>query len=227
MTYCTKCGGKLPTDADFCPTCGISAKKNQAEHDKVDKTKKETLEESMENIAENIGKSVERVGKHLEQGLNDAGNRFDSWYDTTFKIGGPLVGSFLALIILRLVIYGFESAGETIAFFGALSLGLYTYLLYIFAVFLLSGYNNYFHRKYKKQYQWMYPFVSAAGSILSIWIAARIFIIIDTYPGIKSTLLASLANFIDTYLILIFIAAILIAYSFQLAYGQYQTQQKK
>ena len=102
--------------------------------------------------------------------------------------------------------------------------GLHKYLIIIFASMLLSGYNTYFNRKYKHQYQWIYPLISAIGFIIGIWIAAQIMLIISQSNG--TPIIEAIGNFINTYLIGIFILALIIGYAAQFAFGYYVSQEK-
>ena len=89
---------------------------------------------------------------------------------------------------------------------------------------LLSGYNTYFYRKYKQQYQWIYPLISAIGFVFGAWIAAQIMLIISNSN--ETPIIEAIGNFINTYLIPIFILAIIISYAAQFAFGPI-TRKKK
>jgi len=77
---------------------------------------------------------------------------------------------------------------------------------------LLNTYNSYFNRKYKKQYIWIFPAVSTISFTVTIWIISKILIILD--ENLNIPVLTTIANFIDNYIILIFILALLLSYSF-------------
>jgi len=89
---------------------------------------------------------------------------------------------------------------------------------------LLSGYNTYFHRKYKHQYQWIYPLISAIGFIIGIWIAAQIMLIIS--QSNDTPIIEAIGTFINTYLIGIFILALIIGYAAQFACSSHTSQEK-
>ena len=223
MEYCTKCGAELSEKAEFCTKCGTPIKSS-------DEAKKETkdkkpIEEQIEETAQYIGKKVERIGKKIEKKADDVGDHINQWYNKTFKIAGPLIGAFIALIILRIIIYIIQAPGDDIYIATALGEGLYEYLLIIFGSMLLSGYNTYLYRKYKHQYQWIYPLISAIGFIIGAWIAAQIMLIINQSDD--TPILEAIGTFIDTYLIGIFILALIIGYAVQFAFGHYISQEKK
>jgi len=223
MEYCIKCGAKLPEKAEFCTKCGTPIK--SSDDPKKEIKDKKSIKEQIEETAEDIGEKAEQIGKKIEKKADDVGDHINQWYDKTFKIAGPLIGAFIALIIIRIIIYVIQASGDDIFIATALGEGLYKYLLIIFASMLLTGYNTYFNRKYKHQYQWIYPLISAIGFIIGIWIAAQIMLIIS--QSNDTPIIEAIGTFISTYLIGIFILALIIAYAAQFAIGPYISQGKK
>ena len=223
MEYCIKCGAKLPEKAEFCTKCGTPIK--SSDEPKKEIKEKKSLESQIEGVAEDIGKKAEQIGKKIEKKADDVGDRVNHWYDNTFKFAGPLVGACIGLIILRIIIYVIQASGDDIHIFTAFSEGLLMYLLIIFASMLISGYNSYINRRYKQQYQWIYPFVSVVAFIIGAWVAAQIMLFIhdsDTTP-----IIGAIGGFIDTYLIGIFILALIIGYAAQFVFGPYTFQEEK
>jgi len=211
--YCIKCGSKLPEDAEFCIKCGKQVKSSH----KDKKEGKKAKEEKIEKPSKGIGKKAEQVGKRIEKGAERAGDQFSQWYDKTFQIGGPLIGAFIGLIILRLIIYIIQTFDEDIFIVTAFGQGLHEYLLFIFTSMLITGYNTYLNRKYKQQYQWIYPLISAIGFTLGAWILAQIFLIIS--KSNETPIIEAIGNFINTYIIGILFLAIIIGYIFQVVFG--------
>ena len=233
MEYCIKCGAKLPEKAEFCTKCGTPIK--SSDEPKKEIKDKKSIEEKIEETAEDIGKKAEQIGKKIGKKGDDIGDHFNrlydktfkiagQWYDKTFKIAGPLIGAFIALIILRIIIYVIQVSGEDIYIATALGEGLHEYFLFIFASMLLSGYNTYFHRKYKHQYQWIYPLISSIGFIIGVWIAAQIMLIIS--QSNDTPIIEAIGTFINTYIIGIFIIALIIGYAAQFAFGPYISKEK-
>jgi hypothetical protein len=201
MPYCTKCGSQHEDDAQYCIKCGSPLVQNGS------------IEKNIEKVAEKIGQRAEQIGKRIEKKADLVGNYAHHWYDETFSIAGPLFGSFIVLIILRVIIYFIQGSGENIFIVTALGEGLYEYLLLIFASTLLSGYNTYINRKYKEYYQWIYPLISVIAFIFGVWIAAQIMLIIS--QSNTTPLIEVIGTFINTYLIGIFIIALIIGYAVQ------------
>ena len=220
MKYCTKCGAKLSEKAEFCNKCGTPIKPS----DETKKDKK-SIEEKIEETTETIGKKAEKIGKKIEKKADDVGNNINQWYNNTFKIAGPLIGTFIALIIIRIIIYIIQASGDDIYIATALGEGLYEYLLIIFGSMLLSGYNSYLYSKYKHQYQWIYPLISAIGFIIGAWIAAQIMLVINQSDD--TPILEAIGNFINTYLIGIFILALIIGYAVQFSFGFLHPKKKQ
>jgi ribosomal protein L40E len=222
MENCVKCGAKLPEDAEFCTKCGNLIK--TTEKSKKEGKEKKSIEEKIEETAEGIGTKAQKIGKRLEKGAERAGDQFNQWYDRTFKFGGPLIGAFLGLIILRLIIYIVQTSDEEIYIATAFSEGLHEYLLIIFGSLLLTGYNTYIYRKFKQQYQWVYPLFSAIGFSLGAWIAAQILLIIS--ESNETPIFQAIGDFINIYIIAIFILALFIAYIYQFSFGPYLSKEK-
>jgi hypothetical protein len=230
MEYCTKCGSKLTENAEFCTKCGkaIKPKDTKSIEKQIDEfaedigKKAEDTGKKIEKKADEIAKKADQLGKKIEKKTDDMGDHVNQWYDKTFKFAGPLVGAFIGLIILRIIIYIIQFSGDDIHIFTAFSeILLSDYLLIIFGSMVLSGYNNYINKKFKQQYLWIYPFVSAVSFIIGAWIAAQIMIYIhesDTTP-----IIGAIGTFIDTYLIGLFILALIIGYAAQISYSYYTT----
>ncbi len=234
MAYCTKCGVKLTDKAEFCTQCGKAIKlkdtKTKSIEQQIDNfaedlgKKAEGIGKKIEEKADEIGKKTDKIGKKIEKKTDEVGEHINQWYDNTFKFAGPLVGAFIGLIILRIIIYIIQFSGDDIHIFTAFSEITLTYLLLIFGSMLLSGYNNYFNRKFKEIYQWIYPFVSAVSFIIGAWIAAQIMIYIDTEDN--TPIIGGIGSFIDTYLIALFILALIIGYAAHFGYHYYTNEKK-
>jgi len=210
MAYCSKCGKKNDNDAEFCSKCGDRLDKKEKEDTFKKQIKKTT--DVIEEKAEKFGKSIEKAGKRLETKIEYSFEEFQKWYDYKFKILGPLIWSFLGLIILRFIILIFDISRDDYIVLGEISDFLFSYLLIFFGLMFINTYNTYFNRRYKKQYRWISPIVSTISFTISLWIIVKIFIILDTHLDIP--ILTTIANFIDTYIILIFVAVLFLSYGF-------------
>jgi hypothetical protein len=210
MVYCSKCGKKNDDDAEFCSKCGTIL-----DNENIEKTFEEQMKKTakkLEEKAEKFGKSMDKAGKRFETRIENSFEGFQKWFDNKFKFFGPLIWSFLGLIILRFIILIFDYSSDEFIILGELSDFLYTYILIFFGLMLLNTYNSYFNRVYKKQYNWIFPAVSTISFTVSIWIFSKILIIID--ENLNIPVLTTIADFIDNYIIVIFVFALIISYSF-------------
>ncbi|UCF13765.1 MAG: zinc-ribbon domain-containing protein [Thermoplasmatales archaeon] len=214
MAYCTECGKKNDDDAKYCKKCGTELIDIKTTDSIKSKKVDESVEEKIEKIASKFEETAERIGKRIEHRFERPGKSFEQWSDKTFGIIGPLIGSFLVIIILRIAIWGMIAVGEDYAVIGKIGSVLYDYLLLIYISILISSYNTYLLRKYKTNYQWISPCISTVTFIIGLWVVAKIFVVIDTELDIS--ILASLAHVIETYLIVIFFVVILISYGLKL-----------
>jgi cation transport ATPase len=219
MVYCPHCGKKNEDDAPFCTSCGTSL--NIHAKDTALKRHADDFAQTAEKLGKKAGKKIEQAatrfgeetkgaGKRFEKKMDKAGKGFENWYDRTFGIAGPLISSFLGLIVLRLVIGGMDLAADDLPLLGTLSAFLYTYFLVFFGLMLLSSYSSYFSRHYKHQFRWILPGISAVGLTVVLWITASLLVILDEALDILA--LVWIALFIETYIIAIFVFILLVAY---------------
>jgi len=212
MVYCSKCGKKNDDDAEFCSECGAVLDKQETGK-KFENHVKKTAN-IIEEKAEKFGKNMEKAGKRLETRLEHSFEGFNKWYDKKFNIIGPLIWSFLGLIILRFIIWFFDVSRVEYNVLGDISDFLFSYVLIFFALMVLNSYNSYFNRIYKKHYRWILPAISTISFTVTIWLISKILIILDNNLDIP--VLTTISNFIDAYIILIFIAVLLISYGFSM-----------
>ncbi len=211
---CPSCEFENTDNAKFCSKCGIELKSKSEKNVKEIKKEEVPIEERVEKAAKDLGEAAERIGKRIEHRFEHSGKAFGQWFDKKFGIVGPIIWAFIALIITRIVIWMMTNAEDEIVVIGKIGTLLYDYLLLIFISFLISSYNTYFLRNYKKEYHWISPIVATIGFIIGIWILAKIFLVIDAEFDVS--VLASLASVIESFIVVIFIAILLISYGFML-----------
>jgi len=214
MVYCTECGKKNDDDAEFCDKCGIRLDRQEKEDAFKNNVKK--IADVIEEKAEKFGKNMEKAGKRLETRIDYSFKEFQKWYDTRFNIIGPLIWSFLGLIILRFIIWILAILGDEYTLSGELSDFLYSYILIFFGLMVLNSYNSYLKRKYKKQFRWIFPVISTISCTVTIWIISKLLVILDANFNIP--VLTAIANFIDTYIYLIFVVVLILSYGFVMVF---------
>jgi len=213
MVYCSKCGKENKEDSEFCIKCGVSLKgkttdKSSIEQNiedfademgqlgekagkKIEKTMKNISDDKV-NVGEKAGKKAKEVGKSFEKGMDDFGKRMDakgkeidSWYDRSFGCFGPLISSFVCLIILFLVIKILGFFGQEFQFMANLSDFLTRYILIIFVLMLLSSYTKYLSKKHHFWFRWILPIAGSIGFYFGFWFALRIIEIINNSTKIS------------------------------------------
>ena len=213
--YCTKCGLKNEDNAEFCTNCGtkLNLKESKTTVEDIN-THIKKVGAKIEQVAEDFGTAAEKFGKQIEDTMQKTSKNFEHWYDKKFGIFGPLVWSFLGIIILRLIIGVLAISGEELSVMQKVSDFLYDYFLLFFGIMIVSSYNTYFYRKYKNQYHWISPLISTGIFIVIIWIIAQMLLLIDTEISIP--ILTAIATFIVTYLIVIFVIIVILSYTYLL-----------
>ena len=98
---------------------------------------------------------------------------------------------------------------------GEISNFLLDYLLLIFVVILVSSYNSYFHRKYKK-FQWISPVITALIIVFISWIIVNILSIIGTNIAEPELINIEVA-WREKYMVMIFVIVLLVGYLIKVA----------
>jgi len=236
MVNCSKCETENDTDSQYCSNCGNSLKSTQKDND--------TLEKKIENLAEDVGKAgknagekleqtakrfgqaTQDLGKRLEKATERAGSRLDNWYNRTFGILGPIISSFIGLIILRLVIEFLKLGSNSTTVLADISDILYDYLLIIFVLMLLSSYTSYFSKKWKS-FRWFTPITSAIIFVFIFWLVMMILTAIFSKEGLTDLENAASIWTNQSNLIMIFVIILLFGYLVLLAMLAFEKNQRK
>ena len=181
MFSCPKCGTLNDDDAIFCTKCGAPlksdatspleqhAKKFAQDMDQMGKN----LGASISHAAQRIQTDSQDIGKRFEQRVDHASKYMENWYDRTFGIFGPLLSSFIFLIIFRIAIMVMEIPSMQTLETNKVAAILLVYILPLFLVTLLSNYIQYFARKSYK-FRVFSPLFYAITLILLLWIISKI-----------------------------------------------------
>jgi len=221
MVICPNCKTNNDPDASFCTHCGENLNVYKARTTIEKQAKKfasdmERMGKKAGKVASTTAKQIQKetsdVGQRIEQRLDHVGKRTENWYDRTFGIWGPLLSSFLFLIIFRLVvavIQSIQADSDAMRYNTAIAAVLLTYLLPLFFITLLSNYTSYFSRKYF-QVKVFSPLVHAVAFVLFIWIATLI--LYDLSVRLTISELHTTAFNIQQALPVIFVFVLLIGY---------------
>lgn len=242
MTYCTKCGTKNEDDAKYCTKCSkpltstITKETPIEKHvkdstDNVERKSKATgekLEETIDKFskeAQDLGERIEKAGKRIEKATDRASDYLDNWWDRSFGIFGPLLSSFIVLIILRIIIEFLRIGAEDIAVLSEVGDLLLDYFLLIFVLILVSSYCSYFSRKYKS-FQWISPVIFAIVLVIVSLVAANIITVIGESIGNPDLANAEII-WREKYLAMIFVIALLIGYLIKVVSVTWEKEQIK
>ena len=235
MVYCTKCSKKNDDDAQYCSKCGNSLTDNIIKDTSIEKHVEDfaggvervgkEVGKNIEKAAEKLGRETQDIGKRIEKATDRAGSYLDNWWDRSFGIFGPLVSSFISLIVLRLVIEGLRIGAEDTAVLGEVSSLLLDYLLLIFVVILVSSYCSYFSRKYKS-FQWISPVIIAVVIVVISLVVVNIISVVGT--SINDLELANVKiEWREKYMMMIFVIVLLVGYLIKVATFAWEKDLKK
>lgn len=221
MIYCSKCGTENDDDAEFCSKCGNSLN-----------VKNSSFEKQVEGFAEGVGRFGKKAGKRFEEttkrfenATDRAGNKFESWYDRTFGVFGPLVSSFVGLIIVRLIIVGLNAGADETPALADVSDVLLYYLLLIFFIILIASYSSYVSKKYKP-FRWVSPIIIAVLIVLLSTVAVNILSVVGASTG-EPDFIEAETQWREKYMMMIFVIVILIGYLINVATLAFEKDKKK
>ena len=217
MLHCPKCGTLNDDDAIFCTKCGASLKSDATSPlEQPARSFAQDMEQVGKNLGESISHAAKRIqtesqdiGKRIEQRVDHASKSMENWYDRTFGIFGPLLSSFIFLIIFRIAIMIMEIPSMQTLETNKVAAILLVYIIPLFLVTLLSNYIQYFTRKSYK-FRVFSPLFYAITLILLLWIIAKI--LYDASVSFALSDLGTAAASLETSLPTIFIFALLIGY---------------
>jgi len=177
---CPKCGKKNGDDAAFCTKCGVSLRSDVGS----------TIEQHAKQFAQNMEQAGKKIGdqmaqtakqyhdstqkeaKNFEQRMNRMSKHAESWYESSFGPFGPLLESFIFLIVFRLVIMVVEYTSAETSEIQTVAAILLMYLLPFFALSLLSNYTQYLSKKFF-QIKVFSPLFYAIFFVLFCWIISK------------------------------------------------------
>lgn len=206
MVQCPGCGFENLQDALFCSKCGkaispASLPPQPAPPQEVD--------QELKKIGESIGREFEKIGKRIEEEARRTGKQVRSVFEETFGLAWPFITSVLGFSILVIVTQVIAAATD-----GPIWIGIADFVVNYFWLFLgammLSDYNGYFLRKYRFNWRWVSPVLTAVAVTIGFWIFARILRIIDINS--RQIDLGRLPWLIDLLLPVIFLLALAIGY---------------
>jgi hypothetical protein len=234
MQTCKQCGTENDDAAVYCKHCGASLKTGvHAPSSTFDQRVKEFAQD-MDRMGKRVGDRVSQAAQRVADRTSDVGKRFEertdhisryaqTRYDRTFGLVGPLISSFLFLIILRIIIELLRLSPDNMQVFQILGASLYTYILILFGVTLLSNYTQYFARR-SFQFRVFSPLLIAVVPVVWLWVAMQILTTLS--DPLKIPELQTAASTINSLLPGIFIFVLLIGYVvFALDFSRHQHQQ--
>jgi hypothetical protein len=221
MVNCPACGETNADDALFCTKCGTQLQsKTETTIEHQAKKFAENMEQMGKRLGDYITQAAERIqrnsqetGKRIERHIDDAGQSMQNWYDRTFGVIGPLLASFIFLIVFRLIILFLETVSIENTDTSQVATILMKYILPFFGVSLLSNYTTYFAKK-SYNFRIFSPLLHAISFILILWIISRILIdvsVVYVIPGLE-TAAASLENSLPSIFVIVLLIGYVILY---------------
>lgn len=217
MVNCPKCGTKNDEDATFCTHCGVSM---HSDIGATMETQAKQFAQHMEQMGKKVGDNIAQAAKKaqqtaqkeardVEQRMDRMSKRAESWYEKSFGPFGPLLESFIFLIVFRLIILVMEYLNQQTPEIRTVAAILLAYILPLFALSLLSNYTQYLSKK-SFSFKVFSPLLYAIFFVLLCWIIAQMLSDASTQFSLAGfqTAAVSLQNSLPS----IFIFVLLIGY---------------
>ena len=217
MVKCPKCGNDNGDDAAFCTNCGVSLRSDAGS---TIEQHAQRFAQNMEQMGKKVGdqmaqaakqfhESTQKEARHFEQRMDRMSKRAENWYERRFGPFGPLLESFIFLIVFRLVIMVMDLPNEETPDVHTVAAILLVYILPLFALSLVSNYTQYLSKKFF-QIKVFSPLFYAIFFVLFCWIISKMLYDASTHftiPDLRTAAL-SLENSLPT----IFVFVLLIGY---------------
>jgi gas vesicle protein len=217
MVNCPKCGKKNADDAAFCTYCGVSFHPDVGSTiERHAKQFAQTMEQTGKKVGDNIAsaakqfhESSQKEARSFEQRMDRMSRRTESWYERSFGPFGPLLESFIFLIVFRVILMVMGLPNQQTPEIHTVAVILLAYILPLFVLSLLSNYTQYLSKKFFS-FRVFSPLLYAIFFILFCWVISRILSDASTHFTIPDlqTAAVSLENSLPT----IFVFVLLIGY---------------
>jgi len=217
MVNCPKCGKTNADDAAFCISCGASLRSDIGSTiERHAKDFAQTMEQTGKKVGDNIAhaakqfhESTRREARSFERRMDQMSRRTEGWYERRFGPWGPLLESFIFLIVFRFIILVMELPNKDVPEMQTIASILLVYILPLFVLSLCSNYTQFLSKKYFSLKVFS-PFFYAVYFVLFCWILSRILSDISTHFTIPDLQKAAVS--LEQSLPTIFVFVLLIGY---------------
>ena len=217
MQNCPKCKTKNDDNATYCTHCGVLLRSDEEstieQHVKSFSQNIEEMGEKtrdqMSQIAKKVHDTTKEETRQFQKRIEWMSYRTGNWYNQTFGVVGPLLESFIFLIVFRVVIMMMELLNKDTPEIVIVAGILFVYILPLFVLSLLTNYTGYFSKKSFK-FKVFSPLFYAIFFVLFCWIISRI--LYDTSIHFTLLTLRTVALSLQNSLPTIFVFVLLIGY---------------
>lgn len=168
------------------------------------------LVKKIEQSVKKFGEETQDFGKNIEKITKKTSNCVEGWYNRKFGIFGPLLSSFIGLIVIRLVIEGLKIGAKDNPILADVGDALFSNLLLLFVVILISSYSEYLSKKYRS-FRWINPISIAVVVVIIFLVLENIVSIVGNAAG-ETYLVKATSDWINKYLLMIYILVLLTGY---------------
>ena len=169
----------------------------------------------MNEFGERLGKELGEIGKRIGQEAERAGKGYVNWWDRTMGMFSPVVSgaiSVIVFIVLLIITRAIAAISDHRAFWDGLADFGWDYLPLFVGLFFLGSFQAYLHRRYRKEFRWVSPPISAVAFVASFWIFAKVLDIADRH--LDHPRLGDLSSLVILMLPVIFVLVIIGGYLF-------------
>lgn len=216
MTLCPECGCDNTVDSKFCSACGSVIEIAQAQVPPVPPPPPvKDFGQEMDEFGKRLGKELGEMGKRIGKEAESAGKSYMNWWDGTLGMFAPVISGTIGVvvfIILLIITKMIATISDHRAFWEGLADFGWDYLLLFVGLIFLGSFQAYLHRRYRKQFRWVSPPVSAVAFVAWFWVFAKVLDIADRHLGHPR--LGDLSSLVILMLPVIFVLVIIGGYLF-------------
>lgn len=224
MVQCRACGRENSEDAKYCRYCGALLQ-TSAQSEYVPYLPPPAppagslgppadLGQRMSEAGRRFGEEMGRMGKEMGEQARRSAVRAGIWWDRVFGLLSPVVLGLIGLLVLLIFVLVASAAAsvshherflrDLVDFIGA------NILIFVGLIFL-NSFSNYFNRRYRRYYRWVFPVALGIGFVGWFWIFAEVLEIAHT-DALGPSELGTASLLIEVVLPLLFLLVVAIGY---------------
>lgn len=205
MVLCSRCGADNTPDSRFCKYCGtrfgdVALLSPQT-------PPQNTPARSVADTGKRLGDELGRMGGMLGKNMAD-------WWITTMGILSPILFGIFGVVVIIFGLFVTDtiaSNSDSPQFWDGLHDFIIDRFLLLTGLMFLGAFHGYLYWRYRRNYRWIGPIVSATIFTAWAWVVAQVLLLAGRYSEQKE--FGDVGRFLEAVLVLVFVLALLTGYA--------------